>query len=704
MIINPDRMQPYKECMEEDYIIAHNIKSGKKVYCDDILCFDMEVCNYYIDRIGRVLSIKDVFRRYNYDLDKIEDAFKNELTPGGLPYIWMFGYNGRVIFGRELQDFKTFLEYLQTKFDYDTHIWVHNLSYEYTWLRELLHFDKVFFTEARNPLYAKIGPFSFRCSYRLTNLSLAKWGEVCGVPKKSGDLDYYELYTPLTPIEDDEKIMGYCKGDIDVMHAGISIYRDEYKHIAKIPLTQTGLVRKDIKGLNRKHKAFYKYAECQPKTPEEWKVQHAAYSGGLTLVNPQHCGRVLHNIRSYDKKSAYPFALLHKYPCTPFVKTNIPVQWDDGNHHICLVEFQGLQAKYNITPLSNSKHILLQGAVYNKDDVTKNNGKIIYADRAAFYLCEQDMIMLQQFYTAKKTIIHSHWFAMSDYLDKHVVNYMLKLYADKTLLKLGDPVIYLRKKEKLNALYGLAASALTRPDILEDPELLTYTKKQKSDPDIMKDLIEYQMKNYKNVLPYSVGLYCTAYERRFLMEMGLKAGIDKCCYTDTDSLKGRYLDSDAKIFAEENERIIKWTEERCFTQGIEYELTCPRDTEGNPQYLGTWENDANYFDFKCLGAKRYAFRYSKDDRVYITVAGVPKAAGRVFKNLKEFKEGIKIDLFNSHKNVITYLDGNNPLVTFPDGYEVTNRFAANIRPTSYTMTLSQDFRELIQKYLAMKYH
>ena len=162
MIIDPDRMQPFRECMEEDYIIAHNFKSGKKMYGDDILCFDMEVCNYYIDCIGRVLSIKDVFRRYNYDLDKIEEAFKNELTPGGLPYIWMFGYNGRVIFGRELQDFKIFLEYLQAKFDYNAHIWVHNLSYEYTWLRELLQFDKVFFTEARNPLYAKIGSFTFR--------------------------------------------------------------------------------------------------------------------------------------------------------------------------------------------------------------------------------------------------------------------------------------------------------------------------------------------------------------------------------------------------------------------------------------------------------------------------------------------------------------------------------------------------------------
>ena len=221
---------------------------------------------------------------------------------------------------------------------------------------------------------------------------------------------------------------------------------------------------------------------------------------------------------------------------------------------------------------------------------------------------------------------------------------------------------------------------------------------------IQEELFSYQEKAYKNVLPYSVGIYCTAYQRLMLMEMALKAGIDKLCYTDTDSLKGRYSNADLKIFEEENERIIKWTFDRCIEQGIEYELTCPKDTEGVPQYIGTWEHDASYYDIKFLGAKRYAYRYAKDDCVHITVAGVPKSAQRALKSLKQFKEGLKFDLFNSHKNLITYLDGNNPEVIFPDGYVVKNKYAANIRPTSYTLSLTADFRDLIKHYLAMKYH
>lgn len=700
MIINPNKMQHYKDCMKEDYIIANDVKVGKRYACDDILCFDIETCNYYVTPSGEVLSIRDIFARCKYDLDAIDKMF-DIVKPGAVPYIWMFGYNHRVIYGRDLQEFKTFLEYLAPKFQNETHIFVHNLSYEYQYLRELLVFDDVFFTEARNPLYANYGNFKFRCSYRLTGLSLEKWGKEIGTQKKVGDLDYYSLYTPFKDL--DEKSMGYCKGDIDVMLAGLDIYKQEYKHVVKIPFTITGIPRRDVKAINRKEKLSFKYAECQPKTPEEWKVQHQTFQGGLTLVNPQHCGRVLHHIESEDKKSAYPFAFFMKYPCSAFVKTCAPVNWYDGNHHICLVEFRKLKARYNITPLSSSKRVMIQGAIYSNDSVLKNNGKVIYCERCAYYLTEVDFKLLDQFYTYKEMIVHSHWFAMSDYLDKSFMKYMLKLYADKTLLKHSDPVFYMRQKGKLNSLFGMSGTSLCQDLITEDPEH-NYIKTRLTDDQIQEELFSYQEKAYKNVLPYSVGIYCTAYQRLMLMEMALKAGIDKLCYTDTDSLKGRYSNADLKIFEEENERIIKWTFDRCIEQGIEYELTCPKDTEGVPQYIGTWEHDASYYDIKFLGAKRYAYRYAKDDCVHITVAGVPKSAQRALKSLKQFKEGLKFDLFNSHKNLITYLDGNNPEVIFPDGYVVKNKYAANIRPTSYTLSLTADFRDLIKHYLAMKYH
>ena len=120
--------------------------------------------------------------------------------------------------------------------------------------------------------------------------------------------------------------------------------------------------------------------------------------------------------------------------------------------------------------------------------------------------------------------------------------------------------------------------------------------------------------------------------------------------------------------------------------------------------MGTWEHDAHYYEFKTLGAKRYAYKSTPDDSVHITIAGVPKAAAHVLKSVDDLREGLEFDLFNSHKNLLTYRDGNNPLVKMPDGYKVKNTCSVNIRPTSYKLTLEKEYRALIKKYLVQKIH
>ena len=133
-------------------------------------------------------------------------------------------------------------------------------------------------------------------------------------------------------------------------------------------------------------------------------------------------------------------------------------------------------------------------------------------------------------------------------------------------------------------------------------------------------------------------------------------------------------------------------------------MSCPKNTKGSREYLGIWEHDAAYYEIKFMGAKRYAYKYKPDDQVHITIAGVRKAAATVLRSVDDLKEGLYFDIFNSRKNLLTYLDGNNPECTFPDGYHVTNTCGCNIRPTSYKLTLTGDYRELLKKYLQQKYH
>ena len=705
-------MIPYDKYIKDDLFRPQLDVVKKKKICDNIICFDIETCNYFVLN-NTVYSINDIISICNHDIKRIEKFF-DEAEAGAVPYIWQFCIDGTCIYGREISEVKKVLNYINKKVSgHECHLWIHNLQFEYQHIKEHLQIepDDIFFTEARKPLYFKWKNLYFRCSYRLTNISLAKWGSNLGIPKKTGDLDYYDLYTPLTELS--EKNMGYCEYDVIIMYFGIKKYRDQYKHICYIPLTQTGIVRKDIKAENQKVKGWCgKVAKMQPRTADEWKIQNKTYCGGLTLSNPRNTGVVLHDIGSIDKKSAYPFAMLDKYPCTAFEKSPALPIWDDGNHHICLCEFIDLKARYDITPLSASKRIMMQGAVLGGGDpdengIAKNNGKVIFAKRFCIYITEVDKLLIDMYYTYSEYIIHSHYVALSDYMPPHVIKYMLKRYEQKTLLSGIDEEMRMIEKQKLNSIYGMCGTALIHDSITE-LENYTYLKKRLDDAQIFMELSKLKQNKFKNVLPYSWGIYVTAYQRYYLMEMAHKFDLNKVCYFDTDSIKARFDDQDEKIIQAENERIIQWTKDRLQKQDIPYEMSCPKNPAGNREFLGIWEHDAVYKNIKFMGAKRYAYQYEQKDGslspVKITIAGVPKSAANVLKSVDDLKEGLYFDIFNSRKNLLTYRDGDNPQVTFPDGYKVTQKCACNIRPTSYKLTLTGDYRDLIKKYLAQKYH
>ena len=65
----------------------------------------------------------------------------------------------------------------------DTHfvIWVHNLPFEFHFIKDMLaHWDDVFARQPHKPIKAvseKYPNIEFRCTYSLTRLSLAEWAK-----------------------------------------------------------------------------------------------------------------------------------------------------------------------------------------------------------------------------------------------------------------------------------------------------------------------------------------------------------------------------------------------------------------------------------------------------------------------------------------------------------------------------------------------
>ena len=158
-------MIPYQDFIAADgkdniwkpRIYSVKTKKKEKFYCDDIICFDIEVCNFYVDPLGNVHSINDIFDLCSYKTDLIEECFTT-WTAGCLPYIWQCSINDWVIYGRVLPDFMNLLKYIRKKVaGAETHIWIHNINYEYTFLREFIPFTDKFFTEARKPLKLERG-------------------------------------------------------------------------------------------------------------------------------------------------------------------------------------------------------------------------------------------------------------------------------------------------------------------------------------------------------------------------------------------------------------------------------------------------------------------------------------------------------------------------------------------------------------------
>ncbi len=92
-------------------------------------------------------------------------------------YIWQFSIENYVIYGRTWEEYFTFIDKLKkvgcVSSQQNLIIWVHNLSFEFQFIRKMIKWSKVFATEERKVIYGitKQG-FIYRDSYILAGYSL----------------------------------------------------------------------------------------------------------------------------------------------------------------------------------------------------------------------------------------------------------------------------------------------------------------------------------------------------------------------------------------------------------------------------------------------------------------------------------------------------------------------------------------------------
>lgn len=666
----------------EDIIdtVARINKKGKQLFSDTIYTFDIEVSSLF--------KINDEWTVFDYNISP-EDY--RDIEKASCVYVCMLGVNDKVYYFR---DFSLFEEILISLSDESIRkiFYIHNMAYELNFMRNFLHKHKItnmLASAPHKPISFLIEDLNieFRCSYRLTNLSLEKSAEkYTNLKKATGDLDYNKARSPLTKLT--KKELYYCKMDILTLYEIIKYFKTEYKHLYNIPLTQTGEVRREL----RQYVDFWYFKKQQELVPDMVTQLYLmqAFQGGITHANILYSNRVIPDVWTNDEASAYPTMMLTKeYPCGKWYNYTL----EDFRHmrdfkcFILHLKLYGVTSKlYN--------HYLSSYKCINQKGLRSDNGRIVKADFIEIIITDIDFDMVLLSYNIDKIEYIKIIGSNKKYLDKRILSYILQLYKQKTELKGIDDELYMKSKQRINCLFGCACTNVLN----QDTYFINNEWGRYCSTDIKEDYIKNKLDelrgSYSILFNYSCGVYVTAYNRKALWTQIAKNDFN-VVYYDTDSIKAtKEID-----FTEYNKTIIEECKRSAEANELDLDSFAPADTKGIRHQIGVFESEGKADLFKTLGAKKYC--YLKDGELHLTVSGVSKKAVEALNgDINNFSKNFTFDYKSARKNTHFYTEQEPFTFTDIDGHTYTNtdKYGIVLQPTTYKLGLTYDYENIINEF------
>ena len=646
----------------------------------------------------------------------------------GFMYIWMAGINGQCIHGRTWEEFIEFINLLKQT-DKKIVIWVHNLSYEFQFMRKLFTWGKTFFIKKRSILYCETDNIIFRDSLAYGGYSLEKLAEHLTkykISKKVGDLDYSLIRNSKTTLSELE--MSYCISDVVILNNYIQEEKENFgfEYILE-NLTKTSKVRTDMRmncffsydektGQYTLKQQDRKFIKSMKLTSDDYRVMRRAYQGGFTHANKFNVGRVFEYVDSFDFTSSYPAVILsEKFPIASFkVIQNIEmsifkqyIEQSDTYASIFDIEFNGVQSK------GEGDDILSKSKCweFDSDSLIENNGRIVECDRILTTMTEIDFKCFCKFYTFESFTIKSFRYALKGYLPKWFIEGVLAYYKDKTQFKDDEDhvVEYNNSKEKLNSIYGMLVEDLIHNPDSYDLTTNEYNDIEKlnsqniSDEELDKIIMKYN-KNKNRFSFFAWGVYITAYARRNLFTAILELKNDYL-YSDTDSVKFINYNKHKEYFENYNKQIVEKIDATLKFYNIDIEESRPMNKKGKKKQIGVWDwetEKAKYTKFKTLGAKRYM--YEQNDVIHTTIAGLSKKEGAKYISQQKnpfdfFNDDMKIPSEYTGKLTHFYIDEEKEMdVTDYQGNTVKVKALSGIAlvPCEFNLSISDSFNELLE--------
>lgn len=626
---------------------------------------------------------KDAICAFDIETTRLADIEQS------IMYIWMFHVKqlNITIVGRTWDELKTLLYKIVSELgEHTLCIYVHNLSYEFQFLQAIYSFgkDEVFAVDNRKVLKCTMfdGKIEFRCSYLHSNMSLAEYTNKMDVlhKKLSGkEFDYSKIRYPWTEITDKE--LEYCVHDvIGLCEAIEKEMRLDGDNLYTIPLTSTGYVRRDAKRAMRE--VSHSFVKTQLPDIEVYKMCREAFRGGDTHANRYYSGRIVKNIKSADRSSSYPDVQCNcNFPVSQFYRDE---KMDfDRLMYLITVRKKAVLMRISITNLrltdefwgdpylSRDKCRRIENGVYD-------NGRILSADYLETTITDVDLRIIVDQYTFDDMCAFDVAHARYGKLPKPLIAETIAYYKAKTELKNvpGKEIYYMKSKNKLNSIYGMMAQDPVKQSIIFSGG------DWETGDEPMEDLLSAS--NRKAFLCYQWGVWVTAWARYRLQE-GIKLAGDGFVYCDTDSVK--YI-GDIDWTEYNQKRIADSKKSGAFAT----------DPAGITHYMGVFEFDGEYPEFKTLGAKKYAYTLKEGGETHVTIAGVNKKEGGKeldkYGGLKAFEPGFVFQsaggtesVYNDHPEIGTIVR---------EGHKIEITPNVVIRNSTYTLGITDEYEKILE--------
>lgn len=697
---------------------------------EEIDNFFDEVLDYLNSQAEQGYPIFDKFDKkeiYNipcsFDIEasSFRDAGTNQKA--ACMYIWQFGFNGSVIYGRTWDQFFDFLEQIVAVLGLSKkrmlYIYVHNLSYEFQWIKKFFEWDDVFALKKRKvakAIFEAMG-LEFRCSYLLANAGLAHVGEKMltkyKVKKLVGNLDYSQVRSSSTSLTKEE--IDYAMNDVRVVMSLIQEKIENEGGISHLPLTNTGYVRNRIRSVCMPDQYnSQKYHQVMNSltidSEEEYDQNKRALMGGFTHTGIKHANKTRENVDGADIASSYPFQMVTNYfPMSKAKYIGAPKSLEQFidylNSYCCIfdVEFHNL-----LPAVDYENYLSIHKCI--AEDFTLNNGRIVSAKHCLCTLTEIDFDIVNRMYNWSSMSISNLRIYTRGYLPKPIITSVLELYSNKTKLKdvPGEVVEYLRSKNMTNSSFGMMLTDIVRPTYALNNDYEWYSEEAFK----QKQLNSYN-KSFNRFLYYTWGIYVTAHARHRLFEAIWEFG-DDYIYADTDSVKGTNFEKHREFFEISNFKVEMALKKVCRIMDIDFSLVSPKTIYGDEKMLGVWEFDSHYLAFKACGAKRYMYINPPDKEhsepyLGLTVAGLNKNTaipylmknfdGDLKKILDNFHDGFTVPPGHAGKQTVTYIDVETQGYAYDylnSRFEYHEASSVHMEPQGFSMSQTDEYLKMIK--------